>query len=163
MANSRGVNTGITLVGLYVDPLRTNVHGFRLHYDWFVLVSLIFMLALQLVVILWNAGLQFSFNVVIPIGAWLLILYLGFLLGQIKRNWLIGTRTPLTLSSDAVWEQTNRLGERLFKISGVIAVSGSFFGSCALLFILAPIGLSAVWAVVYSYLVYRRLEGTQQP
>jgi uncharacterized membrane protein len=155
------ISAGLALLLLLIpsiDPLKANVRQFRAHYDRLVLVFLLYMLGIHLVVVLWNAGVEISFNVILPIGAGLLFFYIGTLLKHTRRNWFIGIRTPWTLSSDAVWEQTHRLGARLFKVSGVIALLGAFFGVWAWLFILAPVGVSALWTVVYSYLVYRRLE-----
>ena len=81
--------------------------------------------------------------------------YTGVVLQKSKRNWIIGIRTPWTLSSDYVWGRTHALGGKLFKISGILSVIGIFFGDYSLFFVLAPIILASIYLIVYSYLRYR--------
>jgi len=139
-----------------VDPLKVNIEKFRRYYDGFVILFLIFLLSIYFQANLWNLGIRVSPNGVIPIGLGLLFIYTGVLLKNAKRNWFIGIRTPWTLSSDRVWERTHRIGGKLFKIAGVIALLGVFFQSYLLFFILVPVILSAIYTVVYSYLEYQK-------
>jgi uncharacterized membrane protein len=74
-----------------------------------------------------------------------------------KRNFFIGIRTPWTLSSDRVWDETHRLGSILFMISGALAFLGSFFGGPITFWLLfAPLVGSTVITLVYSYFLYQR-------
>jgi uncharacterized membrane protein len=147
-----------------IDPLKANIAQFRRYYDQFILVFAIFMLLVHLQVILWNLGVEISPNLIMPIGIAMLFFYLGIMLRHVKRNFFIGIRTPWTLSSDAVWEQTHQLGGRLFQAAGVLALLGAFFPNHAWLFVLAPTIVAALVSMAYSYAVYRKLEreGTNQ-
>jgi uncharacterized membrane protein len=150
---------GLTLVFFAIpriDPLKENIEKFRKYYDGFIIIFLIFMLAIHLQVILWNIGIQISPNLMLPIGLGLLFYYIGILCENAKRNWFIGIRTPWTLSSDKVWNKTNKLGGKLFKIAGIIALVGIFFRNYALIFVLVPAISFAVYTIVYSYLEYRK-------
>jgi len=80
------------------------------------------------------------------------------LLEKSERNWFIGIRTPWTMSSDKIWHKTHILGGKLFKIAGIIAIIGIFFGKIAFFFIIIPMILFAIYLVVYSYLEYRKLK-----
>ncbi len=73
-----------------------------------------------------------------------------------KRNWFIGIRTPWTLNSDAVWDKTHRIGGRLFKAAGIVALLGVFFPNHAILLILVPAILVASFTIIYSYFEYQR-------
>jgi uncharacterized membrane protein len=153
---------GLALMLLFIpniDPVKANIQQFRAHYDRFVLVFIGYMFVVHLVVVLWNAGLEISFNIVPSILIGILFFYIGSFLRHTKRNWFIGIRTPWTLSSDTVWEQTHRLGERLFKISGGLAALGAFFGAWSFYFLIVPIAVSVIWTIGYSYVAYRRVEG----
>ncbi|MDD5082760.1 MAG: SdpI family protein, partial [Dehalococcoidales bacterium] len=86
----------------------------------------------------------------------ILLYYCGILVANAQRNWFVGIRTPWTLSSDRVWEKTHRLGGRLFKAAGVLALLGIFLPGYAILFILIPAVVIAFWTIVYSYLEYRK-------
>lgn len=138
-----------------VDPLKANIEQFRNYYDGFILLFFAFMLLIYLQVVLWNIGIQISPNLVLPIGVGLLFFYIGILCEHAKMNWSIGIRTPWTLSSPTVWEKTHRVGARLFKAAGLLALLGVFFQKWAVFFILVPVLLVAVYSVVYSYLAYR--------
>jgi uncharacterized membrane protein len=49
------------------------------------------------------------------------------LIKNAKRNWFIGIRTPWTMSSDKVWDKTYKIGGKLFKIAGVVALLAIIF------------------------------------
>lgn len=138
-----------------IDPLRANLAAFQAYYDGFIVVFCLFMLLVHLQVILWNSGIEISPNVTMPLGFGLMFYYLGVLLAHAKRNWIIGIRTPWTLSSDTVWAKTHQRGATLFKLAGGIAVLGAFFPEYAYLFILAPVLGVAAYTILYSYYVYR--------
>jgi len=87
----------------------------------------------------------------------LLFIVIGSLLRKAKRNWFIGIRTPWTLSSDRVWDETHRLGSILFMISGVLAVIGGFFGGMIAFWMLfVPLMGSTIFMVIYSYVLYQK-------
>ncbi len=137
-----------------IDPLRNNIAEFRKYYDGFLILVFLFMLIIHFQIILWNFGIRIRPNIVIPIGLGLLFFYAGILCEHAKRNWFIGIRTPWTLSSDKVWDRTNRLGGRLFKIAALVALLGLFFQAWAFLFVIIPALLVAVFTIIFSYLEY---------
>ena len=139
-----------------IDPLKENIQKFRKYYDGFIVLFFIFMLSIHFQIILWNLGIRISPNVIIPISIGILFFYIGVLCENAKRNWFIGIRTPWTLSSERVWEKTHKVGGKLFKIAGVIAFIGVFFQNYALFFILIPAVLTAIYAIVYSYIQYQK-------
>jgi len=65
------------------------------------------------------------------------------------------------LSSDRVWDKTHKLGGRLFKLAGLIALVGVFFGSFAIVFVMVPVMMAAVYLVAYSYVEYRKEVGSK--
>ena len=154
----------VTLVGLAllfmaiprIDPLRENIEKFRKYYDGFVILFMLFMVVVYVQTLLWNIGIRISLNAFLPIAAGIMFIGAGILVENARRNWFIGIRTPWTLSSDRVWDKTHRMGGKLFKIAGVIAIVGIFFHSYVVYFVLVPVLLVAVYTVVYSYLEYKR-------
>jgi len=139
-----------------IDPLRENIEKFRRYYDGFVILFMLFMVFIYFQTILWNIGIQISPNTYIPIAAGLLFVGAGILCENAKQNWFVGIRTPWTLSSEKVWDKTHAMAGKLFKIAGVIGMVGVFFQSYAVLFILVPTILVAVYTIVYSYLEYKK-------
>jgi len=153
------VITGLAIMFLVIpriDPKKENIEKFRKYYDGFIIIFILFTVAIHLQIILWNIGIRISPNAVLPAGIGLLFYYIGILMENAERNWFIGIRTPWTLSSDRVWRKTNRLGGKLFKIAGIIAIFGTFFSEFAVFFIIVPAFFIAGFTVVYSYVEYQK-------
>lgn len=139
-----------------IDPLGANVRKFRRQYGWFVAVLALFMLALQAEVVLWNIGVFVSPNVVLSVGMAALFFYAGVLFESAKRNWFVGIRTPWTMSSERVWDRTHKLAGKLFKAAGVLAAAGALLPEYAVLLVLAPVMIVAIYSVAYSYVEYKK-------
>jgi uncharacterized membrane protein len=141
-----------------IDPLKANIATFRPVFNLFILLLIAFMLYVQALTLAWALGYQ-SFKIssaMLPFMG-LLFMGIGWMMRASKRNFFIGIRTPWTLSSDSVWDQTHRVGSILFMFSGLLAVIGAFFGGpLAFWFVLAPVILSAIFLMVYSYVLYQR-------
>jgi uncharacterized membrane protein len=92
------------------------------------------------------------------IGA--LFVVVGSVIGRVKKNFWFGVRTPWTLANDEVWLRTNRLAGRLFACGGIAIVLASFAGTAVVVTAtIIVVAVAAGWSIVYSYLVYRRIEG----
>ncbi len=141
-----------------IDPLKNNIKKFRNHYNLFILLFVSFMLYIESIIILANLGYTLNMNRLIMPVIGILIFFIGFILEKSKRNWFIGIRTPWTLSNDKVWDETHKLGSKLFKLSGILAIIGVFFGKLGFLFVLIPIPLSTIYLIVYSYLTYKKIK-----
>lgn len=139
-----------------IDPLKNNYKKFRKYYDSFILIIILFLFYIYLLTILWNFKIKFNMNLALIPALGFLFFYIGIILKYLKRNWFIGIRTPWTISSDKVWDKTHKLGSKLFIVSGIITIIGIFFDDFVLYFVLVPVIVSAIWLVIYSYLVYRK-------
>lgn len=138
-----------------IDPLRRNYEKFQTYYEGFILVFVLYLLAVQALVILWNTGHPVDMTIAFPVLFGLLFIYIGFLVEHAEPNWFVGIRTPWTLSSAAVWKKTHEAGGRLFKLAGIVSFLGALAGPYAFAFILVPAIGVAVYTVVYSYVAYR--------
>ena len=153
------------LLGLFaglphVDPRAENVAAFRPSYDWFVVAFTAFLAAVHGGIVAYNLGYAFDFVALLLVALAGLSYAVGVVLAHAERNWFVGIRTPWTLESEAVWRRTHRLGGRLFKLTAVLSLAGLAFGEYAVYFLLVPTLLTAATTVVYSYVLYERLEGT---
>lgn len=139
-----------------IDPLKHNIEQFRKYYDGFVVLILAFLFYIYLLTISWSIGIRFNMTQLLAPFFCILFYYCGILIENAKRNWFIGIRTPWTMSSDEVWEKTHKLGGKLFKVCGLIALLGIVFERFALYFVLTPVILASIYVIVYSYFEYKK-------
>jgi len=141
-----------------IDPLKANIAQFRGAFNLFIVLIVAFMIYLYWLTLAWNLGFtNFRMSGAMLPAIGLLFVFIGFMMRQAKRNFFIGIRTPWTLSSDTVWNETHRVGAVLFMVSGVLAFLGAFFGgTTAFWMMFAPIIGSTIFLLVYSYMLYRR-------
>lgn len=141
-----------------IDPLKANIAQFREAFNLFIVLIIGFMLYVHGLTLAWSLGYQgFKMSMAMLPFMGILFIAIGFMLRKAKRNFFIGIRTPWTLSSDSVWDETHRLGAILFMASGVLAVIGGFLGGMlAFWFLFVPLIGSTLFLLVYSYVLYRR-------
>lgn len=141
-----------------IDPLKANIAKFRNIFNLFILFTMLFLLYVYSLSLAWNlgfTGFKMSLSLLPAIG--LLFILVGFMLRKAKRNFFVGIRTPWTLSSDKVWDETHRVGSVLFVLSGILALIGCLFGDLnAFWFIFIPLITSTIFLVLYSYVLYRQ-------
>lgn len=139
-----------------IDPFKKNYKKFQKYYDGFLFLIILFLTYINTLIILFNLNIKFNFlQALIPAFA-ILIYYTGVFLKHAKRNWFAGIRTPWTLSSDSVWKSTHKLGSKLFKISAIISLTGLIFPNQTIYLLVFPLILSAIFLVIYSYLVFKK-------
>lgn len=142
-----------------ISPSGFRMEGFRSVYDRVQLAVLTFMLALHVLLIgnalgWWPMAVERA--VIVFVGG--LFMFLGNYLGKTTRNFFIGIRTPWTLASDEVWRRTHRLAGWLMVGGGAVLMLMGVVGLMPwLLFVV--IGAVGLIPVLYSLLLYRRLEG----
>ncbi len=117
-----------------------------------------FMSIVAVLVLLEARGMNVYISELITAGIGLLFVIIGNYLGKVRKNFFIGIRTPWTLASDEVWYRTHRIGGRLFMLSGATIWIGALFRLPLTWTVGVAIGLVLI-PVVYSYFLYRRIEG----
>jgi uncharacterized membrane protein len=140
-----------------LDPLKANVAQFRETFNLFIVFIAAFMLYVHTLTLLWSLGYdRFQMSAALLPAIGLLFIFIGYMLRRARRNFFIGIRTPWTLSSDSVWDQTHQLGSVLFMLSGAFAILGSLFGGITALWLMfVPLMGSILFLVIYSYVLYR--------
>ena len=144
------------LLLIEILPLKENVAAFRPQMNLFFVGLGVFLAYLDAIVFAWNLGLRFAIEQAVLPGIAVLLYLIGHILGQAKRNWMFGIRTPWTLSSDRVWESTHRLGGLVFKICAGLTLLGGFLGEAAAPIFIIPVALGSLAVTVYSYFAWRQ-------
>lgn len=139
-----------------LDPLKKNIEKFKDDYEIFVVWFSVFFFYIYALTLLWNMGVVFNMNVVLMPAFGILFYYIGILLEKTKRNYFIGIKTPWTLASDKVWDKTHKLGAKLFKLMGLLALISVFFPQCAFILVFVPIIGFTIFLIIYSYYEFKK-------
>lgn len=139
-----------------IDPKKENIAKFRIYFDGMIGLILLFLAYIYGLTLYW--AIKGSFNMIrmiIPAIS-ILFFYVGVVISRAKSNWSIGIRTPWTLSSEAVWEKTHKVGGPLFEVVALISVFGVVFTKYAIWLLLVPLLSVVLFLFVYSYVLYRK-------
>lgn len=147
---------------LRIDPLRKNIEEFRLYYEIFIVIFLLFMFYIEFSLVFWNVGIRLNIMRFLTIPMGLFYVYIGVLLGKSKRNWFVGVRTPWTLDSDYVWNKTNKLAGKFFIIDGVFVMLSFFFAKFILVFVLWLVLFAMLIIMLYSYVIWAKTKKEEE-
>ena len=141
-----------------VSPQGYRIERFQNVFAIFQAATLALLFLVNTLVLLAGVGVPVPMDRAIQAGVGLLLIVLGNFMGKITKNFFVGIRTPWTLASDEVWLRTHRLGGKLFVVAGgVVLVSGLFGGGPVPLAV--AVAVAAGIPIVYSFVIYRRIEG----
>ncbi|MDB5694254.1 MAG: hypothetical protein JWO81_3317 [Alphaproteobacteria bacterium] len=142
-----------------LEPRARNLGRSEGLYLWSWAAVLMMCAAVELVVV--SVPLHWGLRVehIINAAVGLMFVIIGNQLGKSRSMFLVGIRTPWTLSSEEVWIKTHRLGGKLMVLGGLLMIAASFLplpsgllsGICV-----AVIGAVVGVPIVYSYLLWRR-------
>ena len=149
----------------WLSPKQFTLDTFKATYAQVVLLVTGMMAYIQ-ALILWAASVgNLDMNRSMMGGLCLFFALMGNLMGKVKRNMYVGVKTPWTLASERVWNDTHRLAGRLFVLAGVLGalVCLAFGNMVSFIVSMSLIGVAAIVPVVYSLVHYKRLEKRGEP
>ena len=141
-----------------VEPRRTNLERSVKTYTatWIGVVLLLG--GIHVLAVAVALGASFDLTRLVMVGAGALFVVIGNYLPKARPNFLMGVRTPWTLTSDRSWAATHRLGGRLFVVLGLVMIGLGLvdIGGVLLVGVLVAgvLGLVVV-LFAYSYVVWR--------
>lgn len=141
----------------YIEPRRKNLLQSGGIFATIWVAMLVFLGGLHTALVANTLGYSVDIGTVVPMGVGALFVVIGYALRGVRSNFLMGIRTPWTLSSERAWEKTHKVGGIGFMILGL-----AFFvlpllpqtGATVIVLVGAAIAMSA-GLVVYSYVVWR--------
>lgn len=141
-----------------IDPLKENIQKFHKKFEIFLVVFISFLIYLYILTILCNSGVKFDFVTTMIPGFSVFLYFVGDLVTHSKRNWMIGVRTSWSMQSDEIWNKTNRLAGKMFKISAAVSLVGILAQEYAFIITICAILISAIYPTIYSYQLYRKTK-----
>lgn len=181
--NLDGLPTGFMQTGLFVigfpllmlavyivmskiktaKELRFEMELLHREYAGFKASIVTFLAYIYLVILYSNsefAPLHISTSQLLLPGISVLLYYLGLVLPRLKRNHLVGIRTPWTVHSDEAWRKTHLLGGKLFKALSVLVMLATLTASgVSTWLVVVPILAVGIILVAYSYTVRSGVKG----
>src|SRR5262245_24381430 len=145
------------IVARVISPKGYTIDGFARSYTIVTTALCAFLFLITAAVALSGAGVPLDMRRVIPFALGVLFVVLGHYMSQFTRNFFAGIRTPWTLASEEVWRRTHRFGGKLFVALGVAVIAASLL-SVGIPVLLVGVIATALVTVVYTYVVYQRLE-----
>lgn len=143
-----------------LEPFRDNLENSRLayHTTWYLTVALLGAVGgLIAMAYLSNDWAQIGASprwVVLFVSV--MFIGIGNVLGKVRRNFMMGIRTPWTLASDLSWEKTHRVGGRIFVLTGLVAgLSAIFTPDIAIAVMVTGVLGTTFFVVGYSFWVWK--------
>jgi uncharacterized membrane protein len=122
-------------------------------------LTALFLVAIHVVILRRAMDPLVSINATVFVLGGLFFAALGLVLPRVKRNALIGIRTPWALASDENWARTQRVGGYAMVVSGVLtAIVGARGDAVSSAVAIAIMLAGPLVASVYSLLLARRQD-----
>ena len=141
----------------WLSPKQFEIDAFRSTYERILLLVIGLLGYVHGLLLLTYLGVTLEIGRWLVGGIFLMFALLGNLLGKVRRNFYLGVRTPWTIASERVWNDTHRLAAWLFVGAGVAGVLAAAAGLPLWIpwLLIPPV---AIIPVVYSLVLYKRLE-----
>jgi len=145
----------IFLVMPYIDPRKDQYENFASIYHNFKDLIIAFLFALYLLTGLSGLGYKVDISFYLPIMVGVLFIVIGLLMRKVKMNWFVGVRTPWTMSSEAVWEKTNKFSSWVFGVSGLVMAATVLVGAqIKIILFVVSIAFMVFALPIYSYIIF---------
>ncbi|NTW22574.1 SdpI family protein [Candidatus Falkowbacteria bacterium] len=149
----------LLLLAPRLDPKKERYQEFGRTYHILKNSIIGFMALLYQLISLNGLGYDLPIGDIVPAMVGLLFILIGNYMSKLKLNWFMGARTPWTLSSETVWNKTNRLSGKLFVLGGLIMVLEIFFPAAWKIPLLLLVVLSvSLFPTIYSYIIFSKEE-----
>ncbi|MGA2298491.1 MAG: SdpI family protein [FCB group bacterium] len=143
-----------------LDPRRENFKLFGTTYKILRISISALMLLLFVVIVLISLGMKLNVGQIVIYGTILLFLIIGNFMGNIRRNYFAGVRTPWTLHSEEVWRLTHRISGKVWVATSVLMLIISLIIDFKILAYVYFVYIAVIMLVpiLYSYFIFKKLE-----
>lgn len=166
--------TGMPLVsaGLYLllvflpalDRQSANLAKYPNAYRTIRLAVVLFLLAAWAPRMLEGIGYVVPTSAIDALGMSALLILIGNVLPQVRRNSVVGIRTPWSMKSDDAWRRTHRHGGHITVACGLVGLGGSIaLPDKAFTISMSAFAVATVAVVIWSYAALKASERTATP
>jgi uncharacterized membrane protein len=148
---------GLALVLPWLSPRHFEVDPFRATFDYIMAAVIMLFGYIHVILLVSSFNPDKSLIRFMAAGILFFLALIGNVLGQVRRNFWMGVRTPWTLASEAVWIKTHRLAAWLFVAFGLLGGIASLAGA-PLSLVFSGLIAAALCPVLYSLFLYKKLE-----
>ena len=147
----------LLLVVPRIDPRRTNLEQSAVAYNVIGIAIMVLFTGIDVIVVLSATGRTVDVSLLMSVGIGVLFIAIGAVLPRLRSSYLVGIRTPWTLTSELAWRKTHVLGAWLFVAFGLALVITGVMGATQAMtgVMLGGIVVVLVVTTVYSYVVWR--------
>lgn len=155
-----GIMVGVMLLMRllpWLSPKQFDVDNFRSTYHQIMLMIVGVMCYVHAVTLAAASGHHVNIGKAVLGGISLSFLFIGNVMGKVRRNFYIGVRTPWSLANERVWNATHRFAAKTMVAGGLAGLALTLVG----LGFWAPFAVlltGALGPVVYSLYFYKYLE-----
>jgi uncharacterized membrane protein len=141
----------------WLSPKHFEIDTFRTTYSYIVVLMTGLFAYIHVLVMLPAMGYQLRNDRMLIGGMMLFFILLGNVLGKVQRNFFVGVRTPWTLASERVWNDTHRIAAWVFCGVGVLGLASVCIGLSSIV-PLVLIGAGVIVILAFSLVRYKQLE-----
>jgi uncharacterized membrane protein len=152
---------GLFLALPWLSPKQFSLDSFRSTYGFIVVVVLATTAYIHGLTLWAAAAGQVDITRALLAGLLIMFGLMGNVMGKVRRNFYVGVRTPWTLASDRVWNDTHRLAGQMFvgaAAIGLVCVLLPIPVAAVTITTIVVIISAALTPAVYSLVHYKRLE-----
>ncbi len=146
----------LTLVLPWLSPRQFSVESFRSTFGYVMMLCVALFAYIHVIMLICYLTDINAIHLMVG-GMMFFFALLGNVMGKVRRNFWMGVRTPWTLASDPVWIRTHRVTAWLWTAGGVVLGVAVLLG-LPLEWSLPPLFVMVIYPVIYSLVLYKRLE-----
>jgi immunity protein, SdpI family len=135
-----------------IEPRRANLEKSGKAFSAIAVGVVALLAAIDVLVVAAAVGADIDMTLIVFVGIGLLFVVIGNYLPKVRSNYLVGIRTPWTLTSERSWDRTHRLGGRLFVLEGIVLILlGLIRPAPGILVGAIVVGIAALLVVLFAY------------
>lgn len=141
-----------------IEPRRANIAKSGKAYAAIWVAVVLMLAAIDVVAVAAAMGADLDMSLIAFVSTGALFIVIGNYLPKVRPNYMMGIRTPWTLTSDLSWDRTHRVGGRLFVLEGLVFILVGLVRpapEALAVILIGGIAVMVVFVVAYSYRVWK--------